>query len=53
MVGEAKPLTMYRQPVQQPETQGSVGGMVMQSMAMGAGVALAFGLVRWNRSKRF
>ena len=53
MVGEAKPLTMYRQPVQQPEPQGSVGGMVMQSMAMGVGVALAFGLVSWNRSKRF
>ena len=44
MVGEPKPQTMYRQPVQ-PEAHGSMGGMIVSNVVLGAGVALGFGLV--------
>jgi hypothetical protein len=46
MVGEAKPLTMYREPVQQPPSMGGMGSAIMQSFAVGAGISLAFGLFR-------
>lgn len=45
MVNEPKPVTMYRQPAQQPPSMGGMGSAIMQSFAVGAGVSLAFGLV--------
>jgi hypothetical protein len=45
MVGEPKPLTMYRQPVQVQMEQQTMGGMIVQSLALGVGVSLAFAMV--------
>jgi hypothetical protein len=45
MVGEPKPLTMYRQPQVPHQQQGGFGGMIVQSLALGAGVSFAFALV--------
>ncbi len=45
MVGEPKPLTMYRQPVQVQMEQQTMGGMILHSLALGVGVSLAFAMV--------
>jgi hypothetical protein len=45
MVGEPKPLTMYRQPVQVQMEQQTMGGMIVHSLALGVGVSLAFAMV--------
>ncbi|EKX39527.1 hypothetical protein GUITHDRAFT_114494 [Guillardia theta CCMP2712] len=46
MVGEAKPLGMYRNgPPQQ--SQESFGGMLINSLAIGAGITVAFSFVRF------
>ena len=45
MVGEPKPLTMYRQPHVPQQQQVGFGGMIVQSLALGAGVSFAFALV--------
>jgi hypothetical protein len=45
MVGEPKPLTMYRQPQVPQQQQVGFGGMIVQSLALGAGVSFAFALV--------
>lgn len=45
MVGEPKPLTMYRQPQAPQQQQVGMGGLIVQSLAVGAGVSIAFALV--------
>ena len=46
MVGEPKPLSMYRQPQPaEPPQQVGLGGIIVQSIAMGAGVSFAFAVV--------